>query len=86
MHKQAPPELRPILQHVEPLPPLPDLAQAQRVLDTLRRGVPLSAELTHFVGRAASLPGVLRARALASLAAGLKTRQSELLAMGDAAG
>jgi hypothetical protein len=77
---QAPPALGNCLQHVEPLPPLPRLEAAQKLLDAARAGVPLSAELAHFVGRAASLPPPLRARALASLEAGLAQRQGELLA------
>ena len=83
---QAPGDLRTCLHHVEPLPPLPGLEAAQQLLDSLRAGVPLSAELTHFVGRAASLPGVLRSRALASLELGLIRRQEELLSADCAAG
>lgn len=77
---QALPDLHPYLQHVEPLPDMPELARAQQLLDTLRSGVSLSAELTHFVSRAAALPDVLLQRALASLDRGLTTRQAELMA------
>ncbi len=76
---QALPGLHPYLQHVEPLPDMPELARAQQLLDKLRAGVSLSDELTHFVGRAASLPTVLLQRALASLNRGLSTRQNELM-------
>ena len=77
---QALPDLHPYLQHVEPLPDMPELARAQQLLDKLRAGVSLSAELTHFVSRAAALPTVLLQRALASLDQGLTTRQAELMA------
>lgn len=59
---------------------MPELARAQQLLDTLRSGVSLSAELTHFVSRATALPDVLMHRALASLDHGLTTRQAELMA------
>lgn len=77
---QALPGLHPYLQHVEPLPHMPELARAQQLLDRLRAGVSLCDELTHFVSRAASLPSVLLQRALASLDRGLATRQHELMA------
>ncbi|BDA48015.1 Serine-protein kinase ATM [Coccomyxa sp. Obi] len=77
---QALPDLHPYLQHVEPLPDMPELARAQQLLDTLRSGVSLSAEMTYFVSRAAALPNVLLQRALASLDRGLTTRQAELMA------
>ena len=67
------------LQHVEPLPNLPGLIDAQATLDRLRRDVSLLAELEHFVGRAAALPAVLRSRALASLDTGLCQRRHQLL-------
>ena len=67
------------LQHVEPLPNLPGLMDAQATLDRLRRDVSLLAELEHFVGRAAALPAVLRFRALASLNTGLCQRRHQLL-------
>ena len=71
---------------MEPLPPLPGLEAAQQLLDDARAGVALPSELTHFVGRAASLAPPLRARALASLEAGLSSRQGELLATNAEAG
>lgn len=67
------------LQHIEPLPNLPGLSDAQATLDRLRRDVSLLAELVHFVGRAAALPAVLRSRALASLETGLRQRRDQLL-------
>ncbi len=67
------------LQHVEPLPNLPGLLDAQATLDRLHRDVSLLAELEHFVGRAAALPAVLRSRALASLDTGLCQRRHQLL-------
>ena len=67
------------LQHVEPLPNLPGLMDAQATLDRLRRNVSLLAELVHVVGRAAALPAVLRSRALASLETGLRQRRHQLL-------
>jgi hypothetical protein len=73
------PHMHKHLQHMEPLPDLPDLKEAQAMLDRLRQGVSLAAELSHFVGRAAALPAVLRLRALASLEAGLRRRRDELL-------
>lgn len=62
---------------MEPLPALEELQRAQRLLDQLRAGVSLSAELVNFAGRAATLPSVLRQRALASLERGFQTRQDE---------
>ncbi len=76
--KQAHPSLHEYLRHVEPLPAIPELCQAAALLDKLRAGVSLSAEMANFVGRAATLPAVLRRRALASLESGFATRQREL--------
>ena len=73
------PHMHKHLQHMEPLPKMPELKEAQAMLDTLRQGVSLAAELAHFVGRAAALPAVLRSRALASLEAGLRKRRDDLL-------
>ena len=73
------PHMHKHLQHMEPLPKMPELEQAQAMLDMLRQGASLAAELAHFVGRAAALPAVLRSRALASLEAGLHKRRDELL-------
>ena len=78
LHAQMP-HMHQYLQHMEPLPKLPELRAAQGMLDKLHRGVSLAAELAHFVGRAAALPAVLRSRALASMEAGMRLRQHELL-------
>lgn len=67
------------LQHLEPLPMLPELQAAQAMLNKLHRGVSLAAELEQFVGRAAALPAVLRSRALASMEMGMCLRRHELL-------
>lgn len=78
LHVQLP-QFHEYLQHMEPLPQLPGLSAAQAMLDKLHQGIGLAAQLTHFVGRAAALPAVLRSRALASLEAGMRQRRHELL-------
>lgn len=74
------PHMRKYLRHMEPLPKLPKLKDAQVMLDRLHEGVSLAEELAHFVGRAAALPAVLRSRALASMETGMRQRCHELLA------
>ena len=74
------PHMRKYLRHMEPLPKLPKLKDAQVMLDRLHEGVSLAEELAHFVGRAAALPAVLRSRALASMETGMRQRRHELLA------
>ena len=78
VHTQIP-QYHKHLRHVEPLPNLLGLMDAQATLDRLRRNVSLLAELVHVVGRAAALPAVLRSRALASLETGLRQRRHQLL-------
>ena len=78
MHMQMP-HMQQYLQHMEPLPKLPELQDAQAMLEKLHSGVSLAAELEHFVGRAAALPAVLRSRALAAMETGMSLRRHELL-------
>ena len=73
------PHMHQYLQHMEPLPEVPELRAAQAMLDKLHQGVSLADELVHFVGRAAALPAVLRSRALAAMELGMRQRQHELL-------
>lgn len=73
------PHMQRYLQHMEPLPKLPELRDAQAMLEQLHHGVSLAAELEHFVGRAAALPAVLRSRALAAMETGMCLRRHELL-------
>ncbi len=73
------PHMQQYLQHMEPLPKLPELRDAQAMLAELHHGVSLAAELEHFVERAAALPAVLRSRALAAMETGMRMRRHELL-------
>lgn len=73
------PHMHQYLQHMEPLPEVPELQAAQAMLGKLHRGVSLADELVHFVARAAALPAVLRFRALAAMELGMRQRQHELL-------
>jgi hypothetical protein len=78
---QAHPSLHKYLRHVEPLPANPELQGARELLHSLRAHNRFPEELVHFVGRASTLPKVLRQRALASLESGFEARQSELLVL-----
>ncbi len=74
----APPELRPFLRTVDPLPGGPALAAAAAAVAAGRRGATAAEQLTHLAARAAGMPPALRRRSLAALRAALAADRGAL--------